>query len=189
MDYIAAEQFLKQPKEVQKVFLDWWKPQMHDLFFRDFRRENDEGQFLRGIYIGCIQDNETKINAERSKSSDIEYAPFTLLFTEGQLRKFIEDKAKNTIKLIHYHPYDNDIAKEGYEIDLLDIKNVSVTDIYTNLGTDLLQAYWKVACKIATNEVSEIKSNEVMKQSLIDDIHKTITGGKDNEPLESCKDR
>lgn len=32
MEYISAEEFLKQPKEVQKVFIDWWKPSQGDLY-------------------------------------------------------------------------------------------------------------------------------------------------------------
>lgn len=32
MRYITAEQFLEQPKEVQKVLLEWWKPEIGDVF-------------------------------------------------------------------------------------------------------------------------------------------------------------
>ena len=32
MEYISAEEFLKQPEEVQAVFLNWWEPSVGDLF-------------------------------------------------------------------------------------------------------------------------------------------------------------
>lgn len=32
MEFITAEQFLKQDKKVQEVFIDWWKPSMGDLY-------------------------------------------------------------------------------------------------------------------------------------------------------------
>ena len=32
MKYIKAEEFLKQQKEIQKVFLDWWQPEEFDIY-------------------------------------------------------------------------------------------------------------------------------------------------------------
>ena len=32
MEFITVEQFKEQPKEVQKVFLDWWQPRVWDIF-------------------------------------------------------------------------------------------------------------------------------------------------------------
>lgn len=140
MEYISAEEFLKQPKEVQKSFLEWWQPEMRDLFFRDFRKENDNKQFLRGIYIGCILDNGTKINAKRSKESKIEYAPFSPLFTEGQLRKFIEDKTK-------------EVTYTGATCGgdrLVETENENFTAVRREqiMDKDLLMAYWKYACRL-----------------------------------------
>ncbi|NFH81739.1 hypothetical protein FDA09_16380 [Clostridium botulinum] len=64
------------------------------------------------------------------------------LLTEGQLRKFIEDNINKKVDIIHY-------INEGYIL-------VVDEDIdYSNLGHDLLQAYWKVACEIAKEEVVE----------------------------------
>ncbi|NYC91917.1 hypothetical protein [Clostridium beijerinckii] len=39
MKYISADEFLKQDKEIQKVFLDWWKENVkqYDLFYRNFK--------------------------------------------------------------------------------------------------------------------------------------------------------
>ena len=33
MEFISAEEFSKQPIEVQEVFIDWWKPSFMDLLF------------------------------------------------------------------------------------------------------------------------------------------------------------
>ena len=33
MEFISAEEFSKQPVEVQKFFIDWWKPSFMDLLF------------------------------------------------------------------------------------------------------------------------------------------------------------
>ena len=32
MEFISAEEFLKQDEEVQKVFLDWWEPSEGDIY-------------------------------------------------------------------------------------------------------------------------------------------------------------
>lgn len=51
MRYITAEQFKGQPEEVQKVFLDWWEPELYDLFCKQV------GEF--GVVITHIGDNHT----------------------------------------------------------------------------------------------------------------------------------
>lgn len=35
MEFITVDQFEEQSKEVQKVFLDWWKPSVGDIFGSD----------------------------------------------------------------------------------------------------------------------------------------------------------
>ena len=130
MEYISAEEFLKQPKE---VFIDWWSKNK------------------------TISDIATiKINKERwgvHILSDIDLVVFEIgkdlipLLTEGQLRKFIEDKTECKICLEYY-------KTTGYEVLLSDIEHnkenaEQFNNWYEDLGTDLLQAYWKVACEIA----------------------------------------
>lgn len=41
MEYISAEEFRKQPVEVQNMFIDWWEPQMYDLSFKDYGNNKD----------------------------------------------------------------------------------------------------------------------------------------------------
>ena len=133
MEYISAEEFLKQPKEVQEVFIDWWSKNK------------------------TISDIATiKINKERwgvHILSDIDLVVFEIgkdlipLLTEGQLRKFIEDKTECKVEAPWHGCYDI------YLVDQLTGQEV-IKD-YFNLGTDLLQAYWKVACEIASSEVKD----------------------------------
>ncbi|MBN1059360.1 hypothetical protein [Clostridium botulinum] len=135
MEYISAEEFLKQPKKVQEVFLDWWKPSKGDLFTNDIT-----GGF------GVIAQDKLFNNG------------LIPLLTEGQLRKFIEDKKSGIIDIGYYG-----VSEGGYEIKIykLDYKKDFVLDdetgrfenyTFEELGTDLLQAYWKVACEIAKEE-------------------------------------
>ncbi|NFO56369.1 hypothetical protein FDB39_05645 [Clostridium botulinum] len=119
MEYISAEEFLKQPVEVQNVFLEWWKPQIdsYDIVQHIITEEIS----LAGYY------------------QDFYESGFVPLLTEGQLRNFIEHKINKKVDIIHY-------INEGYIL-------VVDEDIdYSNLGHDLLQAYWKVACEIAKEE-------------------------------------
>mgnify|MGYP000932160885 CR=1 FL=1 len=137
MEYIKPGEFLKQPEKVQEVFRKWWKPEMYDLFFRNFG--NNPNNFLRGTYIGCIQDNETKINATKDKT----WLP---ILTEGQLRKFIEDKTASFIST----KYNFD----GYTVYTTDELTIESDDInfkkeFNTIETNLLLAYWYVACQIA----------------------------------------
>ena len=55
MKFIEAEQFLEQPKEVQKVFIKWWKENLEDfdLWFQDFG--DNKNSFLNGIHKGCLE--------------------------------------------------------------------------------------------------------------------------------------
>lgn len=70
----------------------------------------------------------------------------TPAITEGPLRKFIEDKTKYKIDINYYEI-------NGYDLALTEGKTNYFN--YLDLGHDLLQAYWKVACEIAKNEVNK----------------------------------
>jgi len=130
-NFIIAEQFLKQNDKVQKIFLDWWKPQKFDLFFADF------GEHL-STTESCIIDGFTKQKAEQTKGT----IRFPLLQT-CQLINFIEEKTKRYLEIVHY-------GKFGYSLVLND--NEYVFKHFDNLGDNLLQALWQVACKIAEEE-------------------------------------
>lgn len=123
MEFITVDQFEEQSKEVQKVFLDWWKPSVGDIFGSD------------------ILISRRVITSDRFDKE--EYIP---LFTEGQLRRFIEDKT-NTDTILGISD-----CKE-YVIAL--IKNDDeLYEMIDTKETNLLQAYWKVACMVAKEGLS-----------------------------------
>ena len=135
MEFILAEDFLKQDEKVQVVFLNWWKPSSGDLF--QYRKLFNVVDYCSGTTIQPFYNS---------------YAVFKKdcipLFTEGQLRKFIEDKtAMGTVNVDYF---------EGYRIKI----NISINQskYYKDLGNDLLQAYWNVAVEIAKES---LKSNKI----------------------------
>lgn len=144
MKYISAEEFLKQPIEVQKVFVDWWKCDLGDLYFVGF------GENMVKV---INEDVEGDIEGDWDWFKS-QYHP---LLTEGQIRKFIEDKTNGVIKVIQWNPEKLSLVERGYKIyiDILDKDKYIVLNHYecSNLGTDLIQAYWKVAIKIANEGV------------------------------------
>ena len=129
MEYISAEEFLKQTKEVQEIFIDWWEPEIGDLFI--WIKNDDEYEHdLRKLEC-CNSFNIVKMTKDFKGINEGDRIP---LLTEGQLIKFIEDKTECYISLLH--------GDGGYEV---------ITGI-ENFNTKLnnrLQAYWKAACKIA----------------------------------------
>ena len=132
MEYISAEEFLKQPEEVQAVFLNWWEPSVGDLFnFPEI-----DSQDCREVEYICSVNRLKTISLTRTIP----------LLTEGQLRKFIEDKTGYKIDLNYYEINVYDLALTEGKTNYFN---------YLDLGHDLLQAYWKVACEIASSEVKD----------------------------------
>lgn len=132
MEFISSEDFLKQDEKVQVVFLNWWKPSSGDLF--QYRKLFNVVDYCSGTTIQPFYNS---------------YAVFKKdcipLFTEGQLRKFIEDKtAMGTVNVDYF---------EGYRIKI----NISINQskYYKDLGNDLLHAYWKVAIEVAKESLSK----------------------------------
>lgn len=141
MEFITVEQFQEQPKEVQKVFIDWWKCDYGDLYYynenplkyKDFK----------------IIDNELECEVY----GDFDYFKKTgviPIFTEGQLRGFIEDKTScKNIEL------EGNIESNQYDLFCFkEIWSCCEEREYNKLGTNVLQAYWKVACEIAKELVN-----------------------------------
>lgn len=126
MEYISAEEFSRQPKEVQEVFIDWWKCENGDLFINEMEYKHHKS-FLE---IRCCF-------YEACKASKIP------LLTEGQIRQFIEDKSEKIVNAEY-------LKGSGYCLVLI---GNSESIPYVTLGEDLLQAYWKVALEIAREKV------------------------------------
>ena len=130
MEFISAEDFLKQDEKVQVMFLNWWKPSSGDLF--QYRKLFNVVDYCSGTTIQPFYNS---------------YAVFKKdcipLFTEGQLRKFIEDKtAMGTVNVDYF---------EGYRIKIN--SSINQSKYYEDLGNDLLQAYWNVAVEIAKEQI------------------------------------
>lgn len=132
MEFISAEEFLKQPHKVQKVLQEW--------FIEKFETSNEFDLFN---YNG--EDLCYKNILDRNCNFDIEDC--IPLLTEGQLRKFIEDKTEFPILKIELINGRYDIYTQYKAID-----NYSDICVYDELGENLLQAYWKVAIQIAEQE-------------------------------------
>lgn len=146
MEFITVEQFQKQPKEVQKVFLDWWQPQEFDIYAY---KEDLKPRRVTETDIEDVYNNEVY---------NVKSGFAIPLFTEGQLREFIEDK----LEQIHYEndgrrieldiTHNNNFTRieEGVIGSNKGIKRVEWT-IENEFGKkyDLLQVYWQVACQIA----------------------------------------
>lgn len=126
MNYITAEQFLQQPEEVQKVLLEWWQPRIGDL--------------TTGRYKSIdVIEQPREIEAVKIYKGQ----PYTIpLFSESQLRKFIEEKLNGKVDCVYWG--------DDYEIRIFDrVEYDEKIKGYLMNETDLLQAYWKVACMIA----------------------------------------
>lgn len=133
MEFITVEQFQEQPLKVQKTFLDWWKCDYGDLYYYN------ENPLIKYKDFKII-DNDLACEVY----GDFDYfkkAGVIPIFTEGQLRKFIEDKLEMKIQC-EIHPLTLDY--------IILVKNNSGNKVWMHTGKeDLLQAYWKVACEIA----------------------------------------
>lgn len=126
MEYISAEEFLKQPKEVQATFLNWWKPSVGDICAYKVGHSG-----FYSWYMSCI----TCVSDIKGVLHEIP------LLTEGQLRQFIEDKTGCKLFIEYYN---------GSDILIRFMKDNKETKSHIFYDcNDLLQAYWKVAIKIA----------------------------------------
>lgn len=131
MEFITVEQFKEQPAEVQKVFLDWWETNLSEVDLIGYIGKSEAYKecfpsLVRNVAVKCFE-------------MGIEIIP---LFTEGQLRKFIEDKLNIKVQSMF------DLFSSEYAL-LINAKG----NMLVRTGTDdLLQAYWKVACMV-TKEV------------------------------------
>ena len=127
MNFITKDQFLKQPENIQKEFVNWWKPCVGDLIY-------DEMDIV-AVLIPQLCIGKFKTNIDKNK-----HIP---LFTETQLRKFIEFKICNGKLTTEYY-------ESGYKIFILDPNfDEKILNDFDTDKTDLLEAYWQVACEIS----------------------------------------
>lgn len=135
MEFITVEQFKEQPVGVQKVFLDWWETNLSEVDLIGYIGKSE-------AYKECFPSLGRNV-AVKCFEMGIEIIP---LLTEGQLRKFIEDKTGGKV--------DASFNGETYTVYSNEDFGL-IIKMYEDIDDDLLQAYWKVACMIAKEEVDE----------------------------------
>lgn len=155
MEYIASNQFILQPKEVQKAFLDWWKPSIGDLFLWIQPRANFHGSFVDQTTIKLIDyDIMSSINLDMWSETCMAYNSITdypiPLLTEGQLRKFIEVKIQGKIEFVYVSKDLVDGEQSYYRIERCCFIDGDINNSVWKTKTDsLMEAYWQVACKLS----------------------------------------
>lgn len=136
MEYISAEEFLKQPKEIQKLFIEWWQCEIGDLFAFD----SDDDRDLNILQVVGSENQKAMTKANKGGSR-------IPLFVEGQLRQFIEDKTGCKLD-IEYFSTDSILFR--FRIGRKERKSHMFYDTKS-----LIQAYWKVALEIAKEKVQQ----------------------------------
>lgn len=132
MNFILIEEFLKQNKEVQEVFMEWWKPQIGDLVYDRIS--------IVGVVVPVLCMGQYRTNLDKTK--------VTPLLQINQLIRFIEDKTECKIEIDYY--------TEEVSIYLNSLDNDGISHYkyspFENFGLDLLKALWKIACIIALEQ-------------------------------------
>lgn len=134
MEFISADELLKQPKEVQEMFVDWWKPSVGDLYCN----------LYNGQQNNILVVNNVQLELFKTFSDDIKKYGVVLL-TESHLRRFIEDKTNGKIE--SYYAWDY------YTIAIRNTSCGGDDPQYDTEETDILQAYWKVALEVAKESI------------------------------------
>lgn len=142
MEFITIEKFREQPKAIQEVFLDWWECDYGDLYYY-----NEDLLEYKDVEI--IDNNlECDLNGDFKYFKSIGPIP---LFTEGQLRKFIEEKTEG-ILVASCNVIGSRLISIVKKDEILGgVKTIRRT--HFGEGIDLLEAYWRLACRIAKEEV------------------------------------
>lgn len=145
MEYITAKRFLEQPKGIQEMFKRWWEPKQFDLAIHSIAIQYNKPS----IIVRKNNDYHIVIVGEDGITITVKDDLIPLL-TEGQLRKFIENKLPEKISNINYSTEgEEQILTIEYEID--DIEGYKTIPYVTNCKS-LFDGYWKIACNIAKEE-------------------------------------
>lgn len=123
MKFIADQQFLKQPKEIQEVFMNWWKPQIGDLYMWEYYDEEYKN-------IRVVRPNsKNMLNGTWATDMGIP------LLTMEQLLDFIKDTNKFYIVMTQFkHNHWNIVLENGY--------------VFKSTKLDLLQSLWQLSVEV-----------------------------------------
>lgn len=132
MNYISSEEFLNQSEKVKRVLLEWWNPQVGDLYCNIYNNQNNNVLVINNCQLII-------------KNFEIDIKKFGApLLQMHQLIQFIEDNTKCKINIENYNT--NDILlrfiKYGKEV-----KSCMYCDC------NLLKSLWKASIKIAEESV------------------------------------
>ncbi|WP_252214441.1 hypothetical protein [Clostridium sp. VAP41] len=116
MEYISAEEFLKQPVEVQKVLIDWWQLSKGDLFSP-----------ICPIGIGVL--NGTEHNSIKE-----DLIP---LLTEGQLRQFIGDKTVYKLEITQFEDGEWSLCLYKHGSRDIEIDDMDLLQAYWKVATEI----------------------------------------------------
>lgn len=122
-NFISVEEFLKQSEKVQRKLLEWWNDIPKNKRIYDLATIKDSGI----VEIVWFYPTRT-------------WKDLIPLFQMHQLIYFIQDKTDCKFDLSYCDGC-------GYDVYLW--KHNEIIYSYDNLGQDLLQALWQVACKVA----------------------------------------
>lgn len=141
MEFIKLEQFKSLDENIQKVLLNWWKPKRYDLYV-------DSNDLSQVECLDYINNNDEGVIYHSMRDNISEKEDMIPLFTEGQLRQFIQDKSKcKNIEI------SGDIETGQYYADFYEeIYSGIEVDTIENLGTDKFKAYWTLALIFAKEE-------------------------------------
>ncbi|MBZ9693247.1 hypothetical protein [Clostridium sp. M14] len=152
MEYISAEEFFKQPVEVQEVFVAWWQPSTGDLIGIKTQCVDSSWNTVTKYKVSCVNEDDLfNYNSKEELLDSLKviggqsYSDKTVLLpTEGQLRRFIENKTESKILKIFLNEFE--VGNETFKRYCIHLTNFR---IFMNQSENLLQAYWKVAVQIA----------------------------------------
>ncbi|MFT8352194.1 hypothetical protein [Clostridium saccharoperbutylacetonicum] len=132
MEFISKEEFLKQDIDIQIAFMEWWTPKVGDLFYTN--------EYGIELYL------DKKVKGMFGTDGFYTSKKVIPLLTEGQIRKFVEDKGYGIElqycdgKELLYSLYKFD---EGYVDKIKDGEKI------------VLETYWQLALKIIKEELKQ----------------------------------
>ncbi|WP_252241528.1 hypothetical protein [Clostridium sp. ZBS18] len=143
MEFISAEEFRKQSNKVQELLIKWFllNKSTEDLVQVELHPKPEIRLYSERLQNSKLQFEYKKGYQFKGKTISGKYET-TPLLTEGQLRRFIEDKTGGKVE--SYYAWD------WYTIAIRDTKCGGDDPQIDTEETNLLQAYWKVACEIAS---------------------------------------
>jgi len=142
MNYISAKEFSSKPENVKKALIDLWKISEYDLVERvdyapDTNTCSHESYRSENKSVGCLRRFKTKCIINNSS-----YVP---LFTEGQLRDFIEEKTNGTVNVeACFDAEDNKFYRVGVML------KANCWTKYEAKSKTLIEAYWNLICDIVS---------------------------------------